>query len=431
MEEYINAEFIIPQLKNKKIIGSLFLTQDSNYFITNQRINFSDKYRIFDVIYVKTHLKEFTCVRCIPYKTSGTQAYYLIDELYDGGKLKKANIKCLKKVSAKISYLTEWINDSLLKFSQTKETGIFSKIEIKDENRYTFCLIKDIEIKLSFFTKISSSRHQFVLKDDHEIIIESNKPQTRSIFFRYYYSFIIFYSLFVKKIPRTTKLTFVDKFKSEFNLLGLGDKDDQSLFNILLPFHKIENFQEVLTTYFNSLEKYNSVVQLFLESMKENDPEITFLYLTQCLEMFHRDFIEKDSSDLKKISTEVKQVFNFKSSYKKWIQLYRYFHLMKVAKENNFNLEFSKNETTFLQMLKDSRNYYTHHDRKDQIWKYSELRSINNLLRRWCRSLILFNLGIRTQEINSCIRSELISFNQSNIFENEYSMRYRNHFTIH
>jgi hypothetical protein len=196
-----------------------------------------------------------------------------------------------------------------------------------------------------------------------------------------------------------------------------------------LEFSEIENFQVLVTNYYSECDIYNSLIQLWEISLDNVDPEISFLQLTQGLELFHKSFHQSDEGIRQSVFAEMKSHFKDFSGGKKWLQKMIYYHLLKIVQQININFPFPENSIDFLNKLTASRNYYTHYSNDLEAWNYHELLKINAILKLWLRCLLLNKLGVANESLQKVLKRELLYTRQTVIFENKYSMRFNNWFT--
>ena len=427
--EFVEAVFTFPDINSKTLKGTLHITQNDKFFILNENPFNPHSWKTISIVYVQTPSESYSCVECLLYRSTLNKYYYTVTELYQGKFIDRSETKIFKSITTEIFFLTDWLSPKLFEVKTTKDENYFTTLKVRQSERYIFKLIEDKELLFEAYTSVKQSTDLISYTNNSMMKITSENNSCRQELFSLYYSFIIFYTLFVRSIPRTIDLIFTDNEDNDIRLLGLDNAPERNSFDILLRFKKIENFQSVIQKYFEKKNDYNLIIQLWQGSFKQNDPEVSFLHLTQGIEVFHRTFYQNDPNQKKAIATEVCQMFKTTKIFTEWNQIMVYYHLVKLTKSLKIEIAFPEDHPKFIKCLRSSRNFYTHHNEEKNIWSHFELFTINNFLKTWLRALLLSQLNVSLKNINSCIIQESRFLENDDIFKNEYSMRYQNNFT--
>lgn len=425
--EYINAEFTLPK-SDTIYSGTLHITNEDMFFVLRENPNGRNSWNSIEIIYAKTANGFYSCVECYLYKTDHySYFYFTISELYKGDKILLANFPIYTKLVAEVHFLNFWLHPRLHEF-EYKEMQV-DKIRISKSKIFKYKLTDDLTIGFESYSNIKTGLGQLKLKEKSVVFIESNKNTTRQFLFNKFYSFLILYTLFLKKVPGTLKLKFGTNIDFT-ECLNTNKKINESPFDTLIRLSEIHNFNDVIFKYFSNSSIYNSIIQLWQVSFELIDPEIAFLHLTQSLELFHKSFHQNNENVRIEIKNEMNLLFPEikKIKTKKWLQKMIYYHLFKISDDLELNIPFPSPCTDFINKLTNSRNYYTHYTDGIQHWNYHELFKINQFLKLWVRCLILENLDIE-KEVILKISKQKIAQQDSVIFENKYSMRFGNWFT--
>jgi len=428
VDEYLNAEFVLPEV-DKAFKGTLHLSEKDNYFILNENPFGRHTWQSIQMAYAKTQSRVYSCVQCLLFKTKNHQQYYYtITELYDG-EIENAESLSLNGLTARIFFLTSWLNPRLIEQKFINNDEYYITLNVKQRKEFKYKLDEYFELVLEAFTSINFQKNQIQLTDKSIFKINSLTNSSRSKLFSLFYSFLIFFTLFLRKIPRTTSLEFINETK-EFALQGLPSEIEESPVDILLSFEDIENFEEIIQNYFKDRDQYNLIIQLYQAGLEKLDPEIIFLHLTQGLELFHRSFCQNDPGVLNEIAEKLKEESIANTIYKEWKQIMIYYDLFTKSEESHFDILFPLPKKDFVKYLRNSRNFYTHYTNKESVWSHFELYGINNVLRVWLAVLILQRLKVSNSKINIYIKKQSHFLREDDIFKNIYSMRYKNDFTL-
>lgn len=424
--DYINAEFYFP---NSDITypGTLHTSDNDMFFVLKENPNGRNSWKTIEMIYAKTANGLYSCVECYLYKTDHySYFYFAISELYKGGEILTANAPYFKRLVAEIHFLNFWLHPRLHKLEF--RGSVIEKVSISDNKVFSFKISDDLIIGFESFSAINAEQSEIILKEKSVFFINSSKDITRPLLFNKFYSFLILFSLFLKKIPGTTKLNFESAFDS-LECLNTNKSIRESPIHIIIRFNEIMNMQSILNVYFSKSSEYNSIIQLWQVSFESIDPEISFLHLTQSLELFHKTFHQNDELVRQEVHSEMLSCYSDFKKTKKWVQKMVYHHLYNIAQSWSITVPISLSAIDFINKLTDSRNYYTHYTNRNNHWNHHELIKINHYLKLWVRCLLLNNLGIEQTLIIKVAQSEKQMQRGTIIFENKYSMRYQNWFT--
>lgn len=424
--DFQNAEFVFPEL-NLSINGLLYITESRNYFVLPENPLGKYVWGTIAIAYVTTNQNYYTCIECFLYKSDNNNYFFTITELYENDHIEDSTIPDCSGLTAEIQFLTNWLLPRMLQFEHVEDEDLFAIVNINKSKTWNFDIQPGLTIEFEAYTTIKLNRQQIKVTEQSILRINPNRVLARNEMFSFFYSFLIFFTLFLRKAPLTTKLSF-SKGSNEIKLLGLSKEIEENTFDILLQLGEINDFDVLLLNYFKSRDEYNEIIQLWDSRLKEMRPEIKFLHFTQSLELFHRTFYQNDTRSRNRINTIIQTTFNRSSS--SWTQIMRYYHLLEITVRLGILIPFTLQTDVFADRLTKSRNFYTHYSNQTDVWGHFELYSINNLLKMWLRSLILNQLGLQIDVINKAIKREHYQQLNNDILKNKYSMRFGNDFTI-
>lgn len=428
VQEFFDADFTLPG-DEKVYKGSIYPNSEKKIFILNENPNGTQTWKPIKIIFAKTANGYYTCIECYLFTTNLMQYQYVVNEMYNGYLDSKAENPQFTNLVAEIAFLTHWINPRLFNAKHFLEDDIFYKIELTNGLKHSFNLSEKVMILFEEYSEISTEPYKIHLSQKCSISLISDEKLPRKILFSKFYSFLIFFTLFLRKETVTTVLQFRNE-NEEMSFLNVNTPIEESPFDILIQFKEISNFQLLVSNYFKETSVYDSIIQLWKQSLTDLEPEIVFLHLTQAMELFHKSFFQNDEDIRLQIFNEVKEFNANLKSTSRWIQILRYYHLCKLTRGSEVNIYLPLSDYDFCLKMTNTRNYYTHYSDINNIWNHAELYQINSLLRMWVRILILHKLGVEIQVLNKKNLKIGLGFARgSNIFENDYSMRYKNYFT--
>ena len=426
-KEYIHAKITIPELKDKDFNGFIYRNGKETYITFNEIPYPDNTWKAIDVLYANTGEKFYTGIHCSVFTYGHSEMKYLISEFYEGKLPGNSNDTYFEKLTAEVFFLNQWLRPKQIEYKSVSDPYLIAVYGNKNKP-YSFAINSNITLIIEGYIKFSTRYDEVVINEKSFLSLVSEKKISRSeLFFKFYY-FLIFFVLFCKRVPRTINLSFYTE-SEEFKLLGLHTQGDKSDFITLLNFNDLTNLDIVLLRYYNNAETYGEVIQLLEKSLEMANQEVCFLHLTQALELLHKTRFENDKAIEEQIAKEVDSSFRPQQKSKRWNQLMRYYHFYQLSIKLDLNINFQGDHIEFLRRLRNSRNYYTHYDKKGYVWKYMELYPVNNILMTWLRSMILYDLSVEPAKIKKSVRMEMKSFREENIFENPFSMRYKNYFS--
>lgn len=423
-ENILDVEFFLPgEAENQK--GKLHLYEEDIILEFHENPFSTFDTRTIPVVYI-TDLKaqiKYTAVHCIWLRMSSEKTFYTPNELYKGEFIGDYSQINYSKLTAIITNLTSFLNPQIIQFSPNPEF-LFS-IRVLEGNNVMFEINNEYKILLRAYANVQSEKHELIVKTKSLLQIVPKTSKSRQELFSMFDSFLNFFTLFLSKLPNTQELEFESQ-DSNVELLGLSMIRNQTSQDVLLKFQEVENIESLLQNYFHARNELDIIINLWEICMKKLDSEIIFIHLTQSLETFHRSFFQKDDKERQKIKVEVETIFSCSQSKYEWTQLMRYYHLHKFTIEANKHIIFPGDIIKFLTSLRDSRNYYTHHnDKKQTVWSHFQLYAINRILRVWMRYLLLSFIGLKSDKNKYLANRESFHAVDIDIFRNPYSMRYK------
>lgn len=426
ISEFIDAEFYFPE-QNLSLGGQLYIKETGNYFVLSDNPLGGLNLGAISISHVTTDQYLYTCVESILTKSEGNKYFFRINELYRNAHIADSTIASCLNITSEIHFLSSWLLPRMFDLTYLEEEKLYLRIDVHRSKIWDFDILPGISIKLEAYTLINTRRDEIKLREQSTLKIISDRDLPRNELFATFYTFLIFFTLFIRKSPRTTKLAF-SILSVEVELLGLSKEVEESPFDILIHLKDIPNFDIIIWNYFTRKDEYNAIVTLWENSLTSMQPEIKFLHLTQSLELFHRTFYENDIASRNRVYNLISNTPNRGSRV--WTQRMRYLHLLELSDSASINICFPLASDLFSEKLTKSRNYYTHYGNDTNVWGHFELYAINQTLKTWLRCLILHHLGVDTTNINKVAAKERQNNIATDVCSNKYSMRYQNDFTL-
>lgn len=425
-DKVLDAQLFFPD--GRKLIGRLIFTEQHYIVEFNENPNGRMSTKSIRVVFCECNSenKKYTLVHCILLNTNLDKCSYLVNEIYDGEWIKSGNEEEFIGLTASLTYLTSWLHFDLFDLTHldNKEYYFSVKVRPNKTQKIHYCEYRQIVFDGGSGVQMEKNNITIIKKSTFEIV--SKSPISRQELFQDYSSFLNLFTLFLRKLPNTFHLKYI-RNDSELKLLLKNEEDiSESPFDVLIRLDELEGFDKIIVNYFKSKLKFDSIIELWGVCMKKIDPEISFLHLTQSMELIHKCFFQNENS-FQKLSEQTFIEFRdrCKEPPNRWIQIMRYLHLFNIIEELGIKVPFNNKKKDFILNLLDSRNFYTHHDQKEFVWSHFELYAINNILRVWMRGLLLNQLEVSIKNIQKCINSDFYSSIDIDIFRNPYSMRYR------
>jgi hypothetical protein len=347
--------------------------------------------------------KKITLLKCYEVNRSGSfpgmqTSIIHANLLFIGANyVRKEDIK-FDKVCAKLKNLDEWLGISGLEIKYDFDNHSTS-INYRLPDSIDFEINDNYMAKFNFTAKnpsMSIFNKKAVIEQSAQLIIESKEQKlydyndflnviftfqmflTLATFEASYPLEIEFYSPDVylefdsKKFPEPITLYYASSIKSK--------NKDLIPWDMLFMYQDIStNFQTIIKLWYNSQDKLNSILGLFLNTFY--NPRVfnenTFLNLAQALESYHRRFYKNNVLDKSDHKLRIDEIINgVDDKYKEWLKTKLSFSNEPSLFERLTELLSEHTNTTiskminvpeaFLKNIRDSRNYYTHFDKSTE-----------------------------------------------------------------
>lgn len=411
--EHIPISLFIPQNRRIKVDGYLYKVTDGWELITKKGFLKNKDFEEHNVIYGITHRKDkkYSFIGCFSTFVSADKHVWAINEVCEDEWVKTNNTKDYFGVLFEISYLDQWLPDSLINLAQHSESKrIF---EFKNSQKEPFQITKSLRLEISRHLSIKINLRSLSAKETAYVTINSSKKASRKELAIQVLLFKNFFNLFTTKAVHLITFHLLKKNnRSTQSTINFYPTESEKPSNILVKKNEVDDeITPVLTELYRRQNEFSSVLSLFAESFRQNNSQARFLSLVKGLEVYHKTFKEeKNKALLKKLATEVKS--NFKSFSTKnvnpaWSFNIRLCHLHQILLEHNDYRENKVLNYDFLDYTYNSRNYYTHFfETNNYVWSIGDLYKHNNKLKLILRILILNELGISKNVISKIIKIE-------------------------
>lgn len=423
----IDITFFEPDAPDKLSTGRLYIDENGGDYIEFEG-TLPDAFRTFKIIYAKPIKWEekYTLMNCVFKQSKGGMYRFLINELYKGDFINKAlECDCIE-AEARMTGLTNWINNPRIKPEITFSTSKESRIIIMDFFTKTFPVSNNITLELTEFCGDSYDRNETILKNLSQIKFTCKNPSSRLELYKNVVSFLQLLSLFTFDLPQLTMLNFsfsngrtVEHLST--NKVKITDENDA-----LLSYDQIEKeWPKAIAIFYAQRDKFSKILALLIASIENITAEISFLNITTAFEVFHKYFLEDGNSSMRQtLTTELIEAEVINRDSGKWDQIIRYHHLFKFTEDIEFFKQNFQNPYKTIVLIRDSRNYYTHYTPSEkQIWTPNQLLFANKALRQLLKAVILKKLEIPDSLINKLLNNRGAIFYQD-YEKNKYSLHY-------
>lgn len=319
--------------------------------------------------------------------------------------------------------LTAWINHTRINF-ETSLTDALATATLKKPKRLTWQISTTFSFEVMQIGSYEFEAGSVAFNDVSRARLLSTEILSRLELYNATTSLTRLFMLFSHQLPKLSRLWYTGTDKRAIALLNFFKKPIETEISITL--RDIENnFEEMLQTFFISIDHYTKVLDLIQEALQNKTVEISFLNLTTAMEICHKYFLEKDPGNTRSsLANELIQKGTIKETNGKWENILRYYHILKLSG----NLKFIQGSipalSSFASRLRTSRNYYTHYGEKnEQVYSANRLLWVNRTLVLLLKGTLLQLLGAPEEAINK------MQMNHSGIFftkyeDNQFSVLY-------
>lgn len=390
--------------------------------------NWVDPFRVIDIIFADAinSGEQYTLVNSVFNHSADSNYRFTVNELYQGAHLSKVTVENCLKATAHVTGLTGWINQPRIKASVSFDATEPGSVLIKPFYERLFSINDNISLRLEEYCYEQLSRDAIILENRSQYFVEVNRPVSRVMIQRLSFAFLKLLSIFTEYVPKLTgfEIELADGLKVShltFKPQGKPKNNDPLLSLDLMSDH----FDNLLQIYYAQMNNYVKIIDLLNASIENRTLEISFLNLTAALEVFHKNFLEDGNNVLRnQIANDLEQAGLKNPGSNNWNQVMRYYHLFLYIDTVEF---FPKMVTDYKKMadiIKDSRNYYTHYSETSKdVWTANQLLYANNLLRQLVKGIILKTLRLPDTLINRLVNNNFASISHR-YDKNEYSMHF-------
>lgn len=364
--------------------------------------------------------------------------------LFIGHNFKTINEIQFEKVFVQYDNLDNWVNQSGFKITQKVSPNYEINIDYKKPENILYTIDNEMKLGFSFSVKgIKETIYQksVSMEQDTNLHIEYSKPIEWEKLIQKVYSFQDFLTLAVFYVVYPQKVIFINKnirhtmgsmsFPKEIEYYytkAQNLKESKYIDNIqmLFGFQEIkDDFEIIVSKWFLTEEQMKSSINLLMDNIYNSKVFTTnhFLNLAQALETFHRN-TNNNYSMPKEIHKKMKDEIlkNTPDEYKNWLKEKLAFSneltLFERISELSENIHskslkaFLESYKEFAKDVKDTRNYYTHFNKKleKKAKKGQELFNLTEIMKFILIEHILFNLGIKSEKINEFVSRNEIYF---------------------
>ena len=336
--------------------------------------------------------KPVTLRKCvmIKYSISSSNNFYAETEIFANGMLYGYHIKereaVFDEVRFKISSLEEWLSINVFNVKSEHSQKKFL-LEYNHPKEYEYKINSDIKIRSGYrILRKFPSRSSCEIKHEDFVVIEIGKPQTIDWFIDQIDSFIKLLTVLSDKRMIPEEILFNIKNENQlsyhyFFRPRLSDKRDSKKWLDLLFNHADleQNFDKILKKWYELKDKIGNVLDLFHYSFYTKVPfsHFTFLSISQVCERLGATFLNN----------------KVRPGHKECLQALHDYLPSKIQND------LIDNRDSFLNLEKNTRNYYSHYTDQDKIFQENELYWVTQKM-RWMFAIALYKkLGISEDDI--------------------------------
>jgi ApeA N-terminal domain 1 len=426
-QNFIKVSIKIPELSKKWFPGRLYTKEIKVEFESKGKSAFF--LETIECIYAKSNTGEkYSLVGCFPISMAQGVYTYSVNELHFNDWINLNSPVLVCESDFEISYLGSWFLP-LTNSVYNESSDIWKSINIGKSISMTFPISKNASLIIYNSATTEYSGRKITIETTAHFKIKTKKSLPKYVLYKHSTSFINFFSIFISSKVFVHKMEFRSVKGNSYEVLTNFFNKPHSFerSEIQVSFKELEScFLEILQNYFSNQEKFDRIIKLIRDLSFTNEDQ-SFLTLCRCLESYHKDFIEPKCSDsiIKSLTNELLENGVKLKQGKKWVQIIRYWHLLKILKPYQLKQHYSKNEYDFIEKLKNTRNHYTHPDDiTEGIWSFDELKRINFQLKIWIKGLILQELNLREELIKQVLNKESKNYLFLNSQSNKYSLFY-------
>lgn len=388
-----------------------------------------DPFEVIDVIFAEAvdSEVEYTLVNCVFSHSVGSNFCFTVNELYQGVYLSKVTTEDCVQSSARVTGLTRWINQSRIKPTINFDVNEPGNVLIQPPYERIFSINNNISIRLEEYCYEQLQRDGVILENRSQYFVEAKLPISRMRMFELTFAFQKLLSLFTEYIPRFTGLELELVNENYIACLAFKPTEKLRVNDALLDLLRMSDyFDNMLFLFYARLKDYVQVIDLLNESIKNKTSEISFLNLTTALEVFHKNFMEDGNTEARdQVAYELEQVGLKQRGRNEWNQIMRYHHLFQYMNNISFVPQIVTDELKMIELIKDSRNYYTHYsETKRDIWTPNQLVYSNMFLRQLVKGVIVKSLQLPDDLVNRLLNNQFATISHR-YDKNEYSMNFK------
>lgn len=329
--------------------------------------------------------KKITLQGCIQtyssFGTAGCICKYTCSVVYVGETYDKIEDIKFDQFSFSTSNLNDWLWNRSFSFDRNEENKTFTvnyslpePIIAKINEQYS------IQIETSaILPPISIPQYEIEIKEKPKVKICSTSAEPLDAFLRLEYIFECFLKIAIGTNQNRYEMCgYRDGKKVEIYLSRYIIYKDRDVSPMYMPFHfhlVRDKWEKVIASWYENYEKYEDIWNLYfsVNNNTKNFIQHSFLFYVQVLESYHRRKYKSDRTEeknkikalIQECPIEHQEFLSGALNFAHEITLKE--RLEELCKECDImdiilNTQYRIDQATFVKVIKDNRNYYTHYD---------------------------------------------------------------------
>jgi hypothetical protein len=422
--DHLEVILIFPDEPGSQKRGILHLTDDNRHWLEYTAYGYEHMDKQFPVIYA-THERtgdQYTCIQCTARYMDVEFCRLDITELIINEHSPSAIEPYYLGLVVEINGLTNWLGRNAFTFSYSSLPEASAATLPNQHVAYHVSADTILSLESWCFTSMEPQQVSFVTAS--QLGIYCDNPSARLDLYNHALNFLRIQSLFLDQIETFAKIELIDPSGERKDLerkdIRSHARTDHFIF---LKYPDVEvHFSEIIRLFYKDLPEMTRLIDLMNESRRNRTPEISFLNLTTALEVFHKHFFVTGFDNKK---NQLNQLLHDRKVSSDWVNASRYLHLLELTGEINFLTQRIDKPLEFCKQLRNTRNWYTHYDRKiTAFWTPSNLVLINKLIEGLLKAVILQKLSLPDALINKLLFADAEIFFHNND-TNPYSVTYK------
>lgn len=449
-EIIIKGVWCVPEKPDDEVIGNLIINPDQG-IILELTGYFEQKYDERELVHYPiikgysreggliTLLNNFEIVKKIPFGHGTVFQFYKCDTVLWGLNYDNSETINYQEYKIEFPFFNNIFRDILIKTKlETNSIDYTPFIDFSSE-------IPSAKITLQLYTSLKDNMQKCELSQKGVLIVKTNQKISLQEFkhdFLYplqdlfgfisdTYNHIIDLKAVLKNEgkDRPTIVSIYDSYSHKRNSVTQIEPV------LLFAEGNSELFSTIVMKWFGLYSEMKTFFNLYTDVIyrEGNSPQVQFLLLVQASEYYHSLKRENTLIEESLFHSQLKEVLNsVESKYKVWVNdnLYKSNHktlkqrLTELFKEFNFVFaEIIFDFTKMIQLIGDTRNYYTHYNKrlKEKAAKGEEVNLLVLILLMLNKAIILKELGLPENEIVNSVKSQSYYRNTKDLLKKVYS----------